>query len=1352
MDYGNLDIRPTRILLTPLSHTLQEFRGAARVERGNGASGGSPSNTRCAALSCGTIGATGPIKAEQNLSNKIRYIPNQSIVLFRFLPQNDGADGVAARIAVVYDDGNTNLDPDIRYNYANATTRSAMRRTLTSAELRAVMKNGGGHEHLVHANLLFTSQTELLGQAIPMSQMGLADRSARWDLEDKIDEEGAAAASLFNATLPRSLPENTAPLLPGAIPEHKSTPLLKTASARDLQAARDLVKKSRAQSNKLNKARFARPLRNKYSLKPGTVVGGTASAMPPLLDTTEEIAAVAALIAEADAKAKTGNFTKRAAAATGTDWMGSQLTGMQVVFRNVLDYGAVGDGVTDDTAAINKATGTNETRCAAGCNGSTTKNAIVIGDANNRPRIVAAPNFVGLGVLSTDEYTGAPGAGSDHLDPEWYINTSNFYRQLRNLVIDIRQVTTGAIVTCIHYQVAQATSTQNVELIAASGSEQIDMFAENGSGGSLSDITFTGGGTGLKGGSQQFTAQRLTFNGCTVAVQTIRDWGWVWQDITMNGVGTGFLLAGEDGSGNIGSISVLDSSFTDVQKAIVAHPITSTPGQGSTGIVLENVALSGVGVAVADTAGKMLLSSSGLIDQWAIGPIYEGSTSARSFSQGGKIGSYRRDVSLLDGQGKYFQRAKPQYEDQAASAFMHTKDLGCAGDGSTDDTAAFQSAIYASLGKILFVDAGSYILTSTITIPSGAKIVGETWSQLVASGPYFSDASKPKVLVQVGAPRSVGDVEVQDLLFTTRGPTADCHTRVGGATGTELTPAECPPATSGIDSGCSAASVMMHLTRSASGYFENMWLWGADHMIDDPDLVGANNTMVVQTSIYVDRGFLIETTKPTWLYGTVSEHSVFYQDNFHKAANIYAGMLQTESPYYQPTPQPPAPFASVVGVFPGDPSYDCAAGDDFGGCDSSWAIIMTGCQNIFVSAAGIYSWFTTYSQACIGSHVCQTALMLLQNNLAGVRISNLTTIGAKYMAVVNGKGILATDNLNVEEHPAWSQISILEVSGNGTDQKLWIDPTIWDMDQPQFTCSPPCNVQIPPWTGATSTVNYPLLTVSSGSWTSTITRAPLVITEWVLEVETILPHASNNNKLKRADQTIKPTPATTPFWPAVVYNGADGRPTTTSAQGPFPTPPPSFGQSVKAVEVVFGSPESPLIEECGFLDFEDPLCITQPWFFGNKTGLGAAPNPGDLENVWDLKTMCPRSSSTSTTTTVTPPRPTPSPLEQGDARTNTVKCYNSDETTEGERMHNAARSFCGIISKDGLQPGYFRSMHFPFPYNGGIGIVDITISLEIKPRCSFIFSETLGEKYLSVPTDSCNCGGVNGKQGGICGE
>lgn len=91
--------------------------------------------------------------------------------------------------------------------------------------------------------------------------------------------------------------------------------------------------------------------------------------------------------------------------------------------------------------------------------------------------------------------------------------------------------------------------------------------------------------------------------------------------------------------------------------------------------------------------------------------------------------------------------------------------------------------------------------------------------------------------------------------------------------------------------------------------------------------------------------------------------------------------------------------------------------------------------------------------------------MLLENNLANVRIQNLVTIGAKYMAVMDGKGIPAIDNLNVNKQPDWSQISILDIDSNGTqfNEVIWINHAIWNMDQPQLTCSHPCNVKIPPW-------------------------------------------------------------------------------------------------------------------------------------------------------------------------------------------------------------------------------------------------------------------------------------------------
>lgn len=92
----------------------------------------------------------------------------------------------------------------------------------------------------------------------------------------------------------------------------------------------------------------------------------------------------------------------------------------------------------------------------------------------------------------------------------------------------------------------------------------------------------------------------------------------------------------------------------------------------------------------------------------------------------------------------------------------------------TDDTAIFQSVInaFAIPNYMIFIDAGSYILTDTIIIPPCATIVGECWAQVVASGPKFQDQTNPHLLFQVGASGGqTGNVQIQDLQFTTVGPT-----------------------------------------------------------------------------------------------------------------------------------------------------------------------------------------------------------------------------------------------------------------------------------------------------------------------------------------------------------------------------------------------------------------------------------------------------------------------------------------------------------------------------------------------------------------------------------------------------
>jgi len=72
--------------------------------------------------------------------------------------------------------------------------------------------------------------------------------------------------------------------------------------------------------------------------------------------------------------------------------------------------------------------------------------------------------------------------------------------------------------------------------------------------------------------------------------------------------------------------------------------------------------------------------------------------------------------------------------------------------------------------KIIFFDAGSYLVTSTLFIPDGTIIVGEIWSEIMGSGPRFGDPTHPVPVVKVGTPCSGGGVmEISDIIFTTRG-------------------------------------------------------------------------------------------------------------------------------------------------------------------------------------------------------------------------------------------------------------------------------------------------------------------------------------------------------------------------------------------------------------------------------------------------------------------------------------------------------------------------------------------------------------------------------------------------------
>jgi hypothetical protein len=118
----------------------------------------------------------------------------------------------------------------------------------------------------------------------------------------------------------------------------------------------------------------------------------------------------------------------------------------------------------------------------------------------------------------------------------------------------------------------------------------------------------------------------------------------------------------------------------------------------------------------------------------------------------------------------------------------------------------------------------------------------------------------------------------------------DSHFRVGGALGSDLDEPNCPKF--GFNDQCIAASLMFHVTSQASGYFENVWAWVADHD-NDENMVENFDPTSNQLSVFGARGMLIESQGPSWFLGTSSEHSVLYNYQLHNAKDVRSSPIRS---------------------------------------------------------------------------------------------------------------------------------------------------------------------------------------------------------------------------------------------------------------------------------------------------------------------------------------------------------------------------------------------------------------------------------------------------------------------------
>jgi len=300
-------------------------------------------------------------------------------------------------------------------------------------------------------------------------------------------------------------------------------------------------------------------------------------------------------------------------------------------------------------------------------------------------------------------------------------------------------------------------------------------------------------------GNQQFTATGLLFSHCHVGVQIHWDWSWTMQDLLIQDCNTGIVIAAGAGTDDplstgqgVGSLTLVDLTMSNMPLGISASfPVTS--------LYLQNARFQNVTTIVQDSATEEILFRGTAttnqnrsqtkdddeddeidIPAWGYGTLISAGQK-NEFIPGAPLpfpsllpsSLVVSDPSKPFGT-KLYHRKRPEYPTLGSSQIFNVREYGAAGDGVSDDTAVLNKIfdIAANLSAIIYIPHGVYVITNTVLIPLGSRVVGQAWPQIMAVGEGFGDANRPKVAVRVGERGDVGVVEIQGIMFTVRGGTA----------------------------------------------------------------------------------------------------------------------------------------------------------------------------------------------------------------------------------------------------------------------------------------------------------------------------------------------------------------------------------------------------------------------------------------------------------------------------------------------------------------------------------------------------------------------------------------------------
>ena len=663
-------------------------------------------------------------------------------------------------------------------------------------------------------------------------------------------------------------------------------------------------------------------------------------------------------------------------------------------FRSVADFGAVGDGVTDDTAAMLAAL--DHERGGAGDFDKApavvyvppgtyaVSDTLVLwywtslqGSASCPPTILLLPGSPGFGdeqaykpvLATTAGYNLAPVNASTGYNHSWWSGDDidancNFYTQLHHMNIVIGAGNGGA--TGVLWRVAQQTSMRDVGVDATHGAVGIDIgmppgYAHGGrgqgGGGTVEHVRVVGGRYGLRGCASQWLLREVDVSGASTACVWISSWVYSLVGLRARDCPVGLLLTGSR------TAVLLDSTFSNHTAAAVA---IDGAGGNST-LVLDNVTAGETPWVVrgllptVDTGGGFY---SRHVDSWYAAPQGAGLV----FEHGAPLPVPAGPLPPQRVAGPLAtvpSRARPPFGPRYVSALDH----GAAADGTTDDTAALRQALAAAEQAgvaTVFLPGGSYLLSDTLVLGSSTQLVGEALTRLVlapnASG--FGDRLRPKVFVAT-PDDAAATTTLADLMFEPR----------EGNAGAVLLDWRAGAASSVYDVSFriyEPVAVALRIRGNGGGLFTNVWGWGGDH----------NQTTMGETNVTTRVGLLVNGThQPLFLVGTAFEHHVEVNYHFANSANVLAVAADQESAYFPP-------WAS-----------------------SSMGCIIENCSNLLVHGSDFNNWFGKSEQLVrvTGStNVSMYAMHLEQSGPTAVGGDRPVSTGA----LVGGhKGMVADVNI-----------------------------------------------------------------------------------------------------------------------------------------------------------------------------------------------------------------------------------------------------------------------------------------------------------------------------------------------------